>query len=73
MLWLSIAAILSAAPQAGAHPAPVSAAAVATVRIERASEIRAETWSRAPANRRRDLDRTDDSGRKIVVRVIEHE
>jgi hypothetical protein len=69
-----VLALLAGAASAASQPAaPAARAATATVRIERAGSITADHWSKAPITSRREVVRTDENGRKITVRLIEHQ
>jgi hypothetical protein len=59
---------------AASQPAgPTTRSATASVRIERAAPVTAQHWSQAPIASRREVERTDENGRKIIVRLIEHQ
>jgi hypothetical protein len=47
--------------------------AKAVVRIERATTASRDSWSQRPIPERREVKRVDESGRKIVLRLIEHQ
>ena len=64
------------AGSASAEPEPAGAAtrsATTTVRIERSVSITERQWSEAPVESRREVELTDENGRKIIVRLIEHQ
>lgn len=69
MLWLLFLADLvdqSLAP-------PRQESAKVTVRIERASTVTEETWSRTGNYERREVHRVGEDGRPVVLRLIEHQ
>ncbi|MCH8614853.1 hypothetical protein LZ016_01860 [Sphingomonas sp. SM33] len=68
MLWLLVFA--QAVPSV---PAPPRVQAKAAVRVMRADKVTAETWAKAGPAARRELLRTDEGGRPIVIRTIEHQ
>jgi hypothetical protein len=47
--------------------------AKAVVRIERATAVSRESWSRAAPPERREIRRIDEQGRPIILRLIEHQ
>jgi len=68
MLWLLLLADLVEQP-----PAPQQQSAEVTVRIERASTVTEETWSRTGNYERREVHRIGEDGRPILLRLIEHQ
>ena len=65
---LALLLLASAAPQTPRPPAP----AKATVRIERAVEMRARDWGKPTSAQQREVRRTDEQGRPILLRLVEH-
>jgi hypothetical protein len=59
----------------GAQPAPAPGVVQArvTLRIQRAARASESDWRKAPPARRREIERKDEAGRTIVIRVIEHQ
>lgn len=57
-----------------ASPRPVAAAAPAqiAVRIERSRTVTPEGWEKAPPAERREIERTDENGRRVKLRLIEY-
>jgi hypothetical protein len=47
--------------------------ATATVRIERPSIVRRDTWNAIPRSRRREVTIRDEQGRELLLRLIENE
>lgn len=73
MLWiLALGQASVASPSFPDQPQRAAMMATATVRIERAQPVTAEEWSRLPTIVRRELRRVDESGKPIIIRVIEH-
>ncbi|HJR82823.1 MAG TPA: hypothetical protein VJ775_02745 [Sphingomicrobium sp.] len=59
----------------GAQPATVARPdqARVTLRIRQAAPASEREWRKAPPASRREIERKDESGRTIVIRVIEHQ
>jgi hypothetical protein len=55
-----------------AAPARGSQARV-SLRIHKAVQASESEWRKAPAANRRELERKDEDGRAVVIRVIEHQ
>ena len=68
MLWLLLLADLVEQP-----PTPRQQSAKVTVRIERASTVTEETWSRTDNYERREVHRIGEDGRAILLRLVEHQ
>jgi hypothetical protein len=68
LLLLALAEIAPSSPAV-----PVRVQATAAIRIERAGVATKTEWERLPPQRRRELIRTDELGRSIAIRLIEHE
>jgi hypothetical protein len=69
-----VLALLAGSASAVPQPSgPATPPASATVRIERAVSITERHWNQAPIASRREVERTDEKGRKIIVRLIEHQ
>ena len=45
----------------------------ATVRIQRPSKATTETWSKAPAQQKREMIVRGDDGSPVILRLFEHE
>ena len=59
----------------GAQPAPAPSVTQArvTLRIQRAARASENDWRKAAPASRREIERKDETGRTIVIRVIEHQ
>jgi hypothetical protein len=68
MLWLLLLVDLVDQP-----PAPPQQPAQAFVRIERASAGTQMKWEQNDGDQRREVHRIDENGRRIVLRLIEHQ
>jgi hypothetical protein len=66
-------ALLVLAQGAQPAPAPSMAQAKVTLRIQRAARASENDWREAPPASRRESERKDETGRTIVIRVIEHQ
>lgn len=75
IMLLFLAGSAAAAAQQSRTPATTAASATvsASVRLERALPVSAEQWHAMPQSSRRELQRTDEAGRKLLIRVIEHQ
>lgn len=64
--------LLALAEMIAATAAPTQVRqATATVRIERPARVTPETWHRASTAERREVLRRDESGRAILLRLID--
>lgn len=67
MLWLLLLANL-----VERSPAPRQQSAKVTVRVERASTVTEETWSRTGNYERREVQRVGEDGQPVLLRLIEN-
>ena len=65
--------MLLAASTSTAPPQPsVSSRAIATVRVLQSSKASREEWERVPADKRREVIRSE-GGRQVLIRIVDHE
>lgn len=66
---LFLAETIAQKPDSG----PASATAQAVVRVERGTTVRAEDWHKPKDGQRREVRRTGEDGRPLLLRLVEHE
>lgn len=72
-MFIALLLLAQAAQPAPAGPVETSTQARVTLRIHRAAQASAGDWRKAPPASRREIERKDENGRAIVIRVIEHQ
>ena len=72
-MFMALLVLAQAAQPVPSRPVEPSSQARVTLRIHRAAQASAREWRKAPPASRREIERKDENGRAIVIRVIEHQ